>query len=99
MFLVTGTGNPDPDNRIRIAPLIRHHDTYDTNYYVTQVHKAANTILEPLLDSSIEEIIAEEDREVTSGGAKYTPPNNIPCEGIRQPDFLEPSLPPARITG
>jgi DNA polymerase-2 len=98
VFLVTGAGDPDPDSRIRIVPLIRHHDTYDTNYYITQVRKAADTILIPLLDISIEEIIAEEDRAAISVQEKQNTYNNTPSGGISQPDFLEPCNPAARTT-
>ncbi|MCE5230517.1 hypothetical protein LLG95_13115 [bacterium] len=48
-FIVTAAGDKDIDARVRLLPLLRPGETYDLAYYTDQLHRAAATILDPLL--------------------------------------------------
>lgn len=52
VFLVTHQGDQDPDSRLRIASLLGPEDSYDVDYYVEQLHRAAATVLERLIGES-----------------------------------------------
>ncbi len=56
-YLVTSAGDADPDSRVRIMPLLGGGDSYDVDYYVEQVRRAAATVLEPLLGEPIERLL------------------------------------------
>ena len=56
-FLVTSAGNRDVDARLRIAPLVRAEESYDTAYYIEQLQRAAATVLEPLTGATLAEIL------------------------------------------
>lgn len=56
-FLVVDSKNRDPDSRIRLLKFLQPEETYDADFYIEQVHRAAATILEPLLGEPLADIL------------------------------------------
>ena len=56
-FLVTNSKDRDPDSRVRIVQLLRAEDSYDVDFYVEQVYRCAETVLEAVFEKNIEALL------------------------------------------
>lgn len=63
-FLVLNSKDRDPDSRLRLVPLLRPEDVYDADFYAELVRRAAATLLEPLFDCSLNQLLNREDDEM-----------------------------------
>lgn len=103
-FLVLNAGDPDPDSRLRLVPLLRPEDAYDAAFYAELTRRAAATLLEPLFGCPLNALLGREDAApaVKRGSAAAKPkPRRRPAKDARksrtrdggpavtQPDFLE----------
>ena len=81
-FLVVNQKDADPDSRLRIVARLRPEDSHDADFYVEQLHRAAATVLEPLLGESLDDLL----------GVKREPPIRT------QPRIEQPELFPVQET-
>jgi DNA polymerase-2 len=52
-FVVVNSKAGNPDERIRLVELLQPETRYDPEFYLTQLHRAADTILKPLLGEGV----------------------------------------------
>ena len=85
-FLVTRAGDRDPDTRVKLSCLLQPEETYDAEYYVEQLHRAAATVLEPLMGMPLWRFLGREDPSVAKKRRRKN--EAAPCN-TKQPDLFE----------
>jgi DNA polymerase-2 len=60
-FLVTRSGDRDPDARLRVSCLLQPEDAGDVDFYIDHLRRAAATVLEPLLGEPLARILGIEE--------------------------------------
>lgn len=78
-FLVLDAKNRDPEARVRLVQFLQPEDAYDPVFYIDQLHRAAATVLEPLLGESLTSLLG--------GGAVSVTPAQ--ASALDQPDLFE----------
>lgn len=82
-FLVLNAKDRDPDSRLRLTSLLQPEETYDVDFYVEQVRRAAATILEPIIGKPLDAILGLE-----SPAAKKQSSAPEQTEPFSQPDLF-----------